>query len=88
MYESNRIKRRAKRQSTAVIMRGYTCFLIQSRENSLSLSIVEHHLRMTETISTIGDYSPLLSATLLDGGQSPINIDGTTNYGSISSLHQ
>jgi len=72
MYESNRIKRRAKRQSTAVIMRG----------------IVEHHLRRTETISTIGDHSPLLSATLLDGRQSPINIDGTSNYGTISSSHR
>ncbi|KAF8525265.1 hypothetical protein BU17DRAFT_42147 [Hysterangium stoloniferum] len=68
LYESNRIKRRAKRQSTSVMMRGY---------------IVEHHLRRGEAISNLGDRSPLLSAALLDDrsirseGASTVN-DGAT----------
>jgi len=68
LYESNRIKRRAKRQSTAVVMRG----------------IVEHHLRRTETISTLGDRSPLLSATFLEERPTAFNGDGTPNYGAVS----
>lgn len=68
LYESNRIKRRVKRQSTAVIMRG----------------IVEHHLRRTERISSVGDRSPLISGALLDEGTMTSESSSMNNYGTMA----
>jgi len=74
MYESNRVKRKAKRQSTSVIMRG----------------IVEHARRRAGTFSTRGENSPLLQGTFSDGTRTPVligNAPGT--YGSVAaSPHQ
>lgn len=81
MYESNRIKRRAKRQSTSVVMRGYAYIYSRAQRHSYFISIVENRLRLTETISSIGDYSPLLPTAILDIA---INPDGTPNYGTVS----
>jgi len=94
LYESNRVKRHAKRQSTAVIMRGWvddssSYFIPRSRLPGFftSSSIVERHRQRAETSSPLGEHSPLLARTLLDRPQSPLSITGgsTANYGALTS---
>ena len=78
-FEDNRSKRRAKRMTTAAVMRGCVIPLSYTQMLSDGCSIVERERRHDAANPASGERSPLLGVSpgLLEAG------DATTRYGGI-----